>query len=259
LRVLHVASARVDLARVHPSWYVRALLEESPAVQRFVTASVSPSLRATLQAGLLLDSQDLVSERPAPPDVASWVKALWCERLVGGEPERADDLPPIIALTRLTLRDGYRLCHTAGLCKLILAGDKRPSGLRPRQQVRWQSLGESLAATEDSAREQAVRDIQTSGSSKLPARRLAARIGLVTIARLLSDAQPFRLRWALQHWPYPIAKLIRAMIPRATSPDRLLVQWETLILKTAWHRLNVEGKLGPTWPGPWREGGGQAK
>ena len=93
---------RVDLRRVHPSWLVRALREESPAVQRLVAASLADSLRDQMQAGLLLDSQDLDSERAAVPEVASWVMALWTERLVGGEAERADDPPALIVLGRLS-------------------------------------------------------------------------------------------------------------------------------------------------------------
>ena len=83
---------------------------------------LAASLRDHLQAGLLLDSRDLTSERAAAPEVASWVMALWTERLVGGEAERADDSPAIIVLARLSPRAGYRLCRLAGFCKLILAG-----------------------------------------------------------------------------------------------------------------------------------------
>ena len=137
---MHRATARVDLRRVHPSWCVRALREESPAVQRLVTASLARlSLRDHLQTGLLLDSRDLVSERAAAPDVASWVMALWTERLVGGEAERADDLPAVIVLARLSPRAGYRLCRLAGLCKLILAGQppRGHAGTSERSRRDW--------------------------------------------------------------------------------------------------------------------------
>ena len=102
----------VDLGRVHPSWLVRALREESPAVQRLVAASLRGShCVISVQAGLLLDSQDLISERAAAPEVASWVMALWTERLVGGEAERADDPPALIVLGRLSPR---RVIASAG-------------------------------------------------------------------------------------------------------------------------------------------------
>jgi hypothetical protein len=68
------------------------------------------------------------------------------------------------------------------------------------------------------------------------------------MARLLADCEPFRLRWALQHWPYPIAKLIRSLLPGVASRPGSLLEWETLILKTAWDRLHLEGLLGTAWP-----------
>ena len=101
LRRMHGAMAHVDLARVHSTWLVRALEEETPAVQRAVVGSLGDALRSRLQSGLLLDSQDLVSERTAATEVASWVTALWTERLVGGDAERADDSPALVVLVRL--------------------------------------------------------------------------------------------------------------------------------------------------------------
>jgi hypothetical protein len=86
-------------------------------------------------------------------------------------------------------------------------------------------------------------DVEAGRSSTLPLRRHKARIGLVTFARLLADAEPFRLRWALQHWPYPIAKLVRSLMPPTGRRSTSLLDWESLVLKTAWDRLNVEGRL----------------
>ena len=62
---------------------------------------LAEAVRHRVQAGLLLDSRDLQSERPAAAEVASWVMALWTERLVGGEAERADDSPALAVLVRL--------------------------------------------------------------------------------------------------------------------------------------------------------------
>jgi hypothetical protein len=248
LRKMHQASARVDLRRVHPSWWVRALREESPAVQRLVAASLASSFRDHLQAGLLLDSQDLVSERAAAPEVVSWVMALWTERLVGGEAERADDSPALIVLSRLSPRAGYRLCRLAGFCKLILAGQPRGRHAGTTEQAREEWLTGRLADADADLRTLARLDVESSRSSKLPPRHRAARIGLATIARLLADSEQFRLRWALQHWPYPIAKLIRSLIPSATNRPAALIHSETWILKTAWDRLNLERRLVLAWP-----------
>ncbi len=82
----------------------------------------------------------------------------------------------------------------------------------------------------------------------MPIRHRAARLGVLTLARLLANCEPFRLRWALQHWPYPTAKLIRSLMPSAAERSELLVEWESLILKTAWDRLNLEGKVACPWP-----------
>ena len=41
---------------------------------------------------------------------------------------------------------------------------------------------------------------------------LAARLGLVSVGRLLAAVEPHRSRWALQHLPYEIAKAIGARI-----------------------------------------------
>jgi hypothetical protein len=244
---IHVGTARVEPAQVHPSWWVRALREESPAVQRLVAAAVPPSLREPLQNGLLLDSQDLRSERPASAEVVSWVLALWTERLVGGETQRSDDPPAIIALCRLSPRAGYRLCRLAGLCKLIVAGQQLSDPDRPSSGARREWLECRLPVNTD-LQSIARLDVEAGRSSKLPPRRHPARIGLLTLARLLADAEPFRLRWALQHWPYPMAKLVRSLMPPAGSRSAALLEWESLVLKTAWDRLNEEGRLSLNLP-----------
>lgn len=244
---MHVASARVEPAQVHPSWWVRALREESPAVQRLVASAVTASLREPLQSGLLLDREDLRSERAASAEVVNWVLALWTERLVGGEVERSDDPPAIIALCRLSPRSGYRLCRLAGLCKLIVAGHEKSDPGRSSSRARHEWLEGRLPANTE-LQTIARRDVEGGRSSRLPRRRHQARIGLVTFARLLADAEPFRLRWALQHWPYPIAKLVRSLMPPAGSRSASLLEWESLVLKTAWDRLNVEGRLSLNLP-----------
>ena len=239
---MHLASARVEPAQVHPSWWVRALREESPAVQRLVTRAVPASLREPLQSGLLLDQEDLRSERAASSEVVNWVLALWAERLVGGEVERPDDPPAIIALCRLSPRSGYRLCRLAGLCKLILAGLEKSDSGRSSSRARHEWLEGRLPVNAE-LQAMARHDVEAGRASRLPPRRHKARIGLVTFARLLADAEPFRLRWALQHWPYPIAKLVRSLMPPTGRRSTSLLDWDSLVLKTAWDRLNVEGRL----------------
>ncbi len=92
-------------------------------------------------------------------------------------------------------------------------------------------------------------DVQASLAMKLPRRRRIARLGLLTIARLLGDCEPFRVRWALQHWPYTIAKLTRSLMTLESKRSPVVSHVEAEVLKTAWDRLNLEGRLKKPWPG----------
>jgi hypothetical protein len=251
LREMHIATVGVDLARVHPTWLIRALLEESPAVQRLVAASVPESLRDSIQAGLLLDAQDIVPDRLVQPAVQEWVAGLWTERLLGGESSRPDDSPALVAIRGLSPREGYRLCRVAGLAKMVLTADrpgKAPGGQAQRSRAEW--LHGRLSNSHSEFRSLARADVQSIVASKLPRRHHAARIGLLTLSRLLADVEPFRLRWALQHWPYPIVKLTRSLMSAATKRSAAMLAGETDVLKTAWERLTLEVRLAHRWPEP---------
>jgi hypothetical protein len=255
---LHRATASVDMERVHSSWLVRALQEESASVQRLVTASLAETIRHRVQAGLLLDSRDLTSERPASSEVASWVMALWTERLVGDEPERPDDPPALFVLVRLTPSAGYRVCRMAGFCKLVLASELSQNHPTPGGRARFTWLADRLANADEQLRALAERDVTLCRSSKTPLHHQPARIGLTTVARLLAEIEPFRLRWALQHWPYPIAKLIRSVLSLSTSSLASVAEAESTILRIAWDRLNLEGRLAPGWPAAYASASGIA-
>ena len=90
------------------------------------------------------------------------------------------------------------------------------------------------------------------GSSRIPARRRSARLGLLTIARLVA-VRAISTTLVFAALAVPFAKLIRTLMPTAT--DRHSSHWEveSLILKTAWDRLNLEGPptlVRPEWPLP---------
>ena len=91
-------------------------------------------------------------------------------------------------------------------------------------------------------------DVQLIARMKLPRRLHAARIGLFTFARLLADFEPFRLRWALQHWPYPIVKIIRSLMSDASSRTPFVLRGEAQVLKSAWQRLTLERRMAHPWP-----------
>jgi hypothetical protein len=249
LREMHSASARVELAGVHPSWLIRALQDESPAVKRIILASFPESARHRLQSELLLDSEDIKSERPADLACREWALGLWTERLVGGERAQLGDPPAVIAMTRLRPRAGYGLCRTAGIGKMMLAEQSIAKGLPSAPgRARREWVRGRLEASEAEFRAQVVRDVQSVTATKVPPRFHAARLGLLTFARLLADFEPFRLRWTLQHWPYPIAKLIRSLLPGAATVSPALRRAESLVLQTAWDRLALEGRITMAWP-----------
>jgi hypothetical protein len=244
------STMQVDPARVDPSWWVRALREESPAVRRVVASGAPDPIRGTVQAGLLLDNDDLRTDRAPDPDVLAWVMSLWSERLVGGGPDRADDPPAVVALVGLSQRAGYRLCRCAGIAKLALAGQAASDDdATPVARARAEWFRERLAFAGPEFGAVARHDVKSLPGAKLPRRRHAARLGLLTVARLLVDCEPFRLRWALQHWPYTIVKHLRSSMTPDAKRSPVVSKVESQVLKIAWDRLNLEGRLKAAWPG----------
>ncbi len=200
-------------------------------MRRAVVGTAPEPIRGRVQAGLLLDNDDLQSERPADPEVLACARSLWTERLVGGEAGRSDDPPVIAAMSGLSPRAGYRLCRYTGEIKLALAGQTR---------TEWAMSFAASAGPEFAV--VAQHDVRSTSESaaKLPPRRSPARIGVLTIARLLADCEPFRVRWALQHWPYSIAKLVRSLMPPAAKRSPVVMQVESEVLKMALGRIKMK-------------------
>jgi hypothetical protein len=235
----HAALARPDLGRVHPSWWVRALQQEPPSVQRALTARLPPPLRTPLMAGLGLSPADLETDRPPHPEAVRSVLALWTERLIGDLPERADDPPAIRALTRLGPRRLVRLARVCGLAKGTLAVGEAPARTGA-DRARAGYFCTVFGPIDERVRARAVRDLE---SLDRAGRHFQVRLGWLTLARLLSLADPYRVRWALQHLPYPIAKVTRALMPPPSRPNLGWLRWEEAVLRTAWDRLRAEGRL----------------
>ena len=250
LREMHVAMAVVEPALVHPTWLVRALLEESPAVQRLVVASVPDSLRHSLQAGLLLDAQDIAPDHTVQPMFRDCVMGLWTERLLGGESSRPDDSPALLAVCGLSGAAGYRLCRVAGIAKIVLTIDKPAKAFRgsvQRSRAEWlhgrlsncdkdfrapgadrRAIGRLVeAAAAPSCR--ADRPLHA-GPAARRRRAVPAALGPATLA--LPDCQAHALA----------RRRARA---RARPPS---LAAETEVLKTAWERLRLEGRLAAEWP-----------
>jgi len=239
LRRMQRAEATVDLSRIHPTWLVRALQGESPAV-RAVVAAYGPSVvrRDLFGSGALPEP-----DRPPHPEVLAWVLALWTERLVGGAVECADDSPAIVALSRTSPRECYRLLRTAGLIKLALA--RMPDRV-PKELAEW--VQDRLGTPRKETQISAIHDFQRIERIQVHDRRRAPLLGLVTLARLLAVCEPFRTRWALQHLPYPIVKLIRTLTSQASSRAMAGLPLESLILRAAWARLILEGRIDVPFP-----------
>ena len=68
-------------------------------------------------------------------------------------------------------------------------------------------------------------------------RRELALLGLTSLARLLLELDTFRVRWALQHVPYSIAKRIRSIMAVETSHHSRHLQMDSILLRAAWQRL----------------------
>lgn len=211
---------------IHPTWLARALQEESQAVRAAVAAYGPKAVGRLLNGGALP-----LPDRPPHPEVLRWVLSLWSERLVGGA-ERDDHPPVVAALTRTAPREAYRLWRSVGIVKKWLAGADGPQWVHDR-------LGFPGAET----RTWAARDVDSTLRLGLTRPRAEGLLGLITAFRLLSECDPFVVRWALQRLPYPVVRLARGLTSTKARRSPAAVRLETLILETAWIRLHAEGRV----------------
>jgi hypothetical protein len=231
----HKAQLGPDRARVHSSWYVRALQEESPAVQRVVIRNTSEPLRALLIRELALDPDDLEPDVPDDPAAREIALNLWTERLVGDLQPAPDDPPAVLALTHLSSIGLYRLLRLCGIAKrtLLPGSDGLPSARR-------EYLASRLQPPEDSRLLQIASNDWTAATSF--GRHALAGLGLMTLGRLIGKVEPYRLRWALQHVPYPVAKRLRGLASQQVAAVKSVQAWELTILNAASERLEHEGR-----------------
>jgi len=247
LRRDHEASIRPDPSRVHRSWYVRALQDESPSVIRAVAANAPGSIAGAVRGGLGLGEQDLAVDHRADPEAVRWALSLYAERMVGDVPGRGDDPPVVVALSRFCPRDLVLLARTIGLAKLAFAVEG--PRLSPEDDAMFRLSNRDRVCLGYFRRHigEADRRLIPAARADLAAievdrRRGLARLALVTFGRLLAAAEPHRARWAVQHLPYSIARLIRVKRP-SPLPRRALAAWEAWILEAAWARLLSEQRL----------------
>ena len=249
LLLSHRLQSRADLTRVHPSWWIRALKDESPAVRAAVGSLGLPE-RGTSSRSPRDPAADSDGENPFPnPEVFRWVLALWTERLVGGEPVQVNEPWVIVAIAGLSPVSLYRLCKACGLGKMVLAADPGGSASlsqldRDRREWFHDRFTELFGPDEIRPRDWARREVERNAEPhQVRPRRRLATLGLITLGRLLAPCEPFRVRWTLQHLPYLIAKRVRAIMSHKSTANETLVGLESLILKAAWQRLTLEGRL----------------
>ncbi len=245
LRLEHAAQARADLRRVHPSWWIRALKDETPAIRRAIVSHASEDWREPLRKGLAFSERDVESDHAPLTAALAWVSSLWTERLVGDLAERADDPPAIRILCGFSPSAAARLIRVAGLAKWAVVPSDPPA-LRTRDRERLGAFREASRTIRNSYRELAARDVAALGRAP---KHALVRLGSVSLARLLSLADPYRVRWALQHVPYPVAKFLRSMMPTRVTPNQPWIGWETENLRMACNRLRSEG----LWPWKWED------
>src|SRR5262249_51601345 len=201
LRREHASEARPDLGRIHPSWWVRALQDESPAVRRAVARHVPGEVGHALRAGLSLTGDDLTPDRPAYPEAVQWVLALWAERLVGGPPARPEAPSVLAALTRISRSSLFRLVSATGLAKLSYAlSPEETKGIgdawrlqRPRHRDRLQRFQALWPEREEGLVRLARADLAVAEARGDRPLQPLQRLGLITIGRLLTIGEPHRV------------------------------------------------------------------
>jgi hypothetical protein len=193
----------------------------------------------------------------ADPEAVAWALALWAERLVGDVPGLRGDPPVVVALASLRPRDLLRLIKTCGVAKLAFAmarnaPDESIARFATLDRVRFGYFRRHVGAAEARLAELARLDVEVLQGHR---RHGLARLGLVTIGRLIAEVEPYRARWALQHLPYPIAKLTRSL-GAMPSGRKSPIAWEAWVLDAAWSRLDNEGwKVGLGDSGEWSVAG----
>jgi hypothetical protein len=232
------AQARTGIGRVHPTWWIRALRDESPSVQRAVVEHAGGALGPAVAKALGLGAAPVGPGLPPDPDALRWVLALWDERVVRDLPEWPNDSPVILALTRLDFWEVVALARALGLAKRALAEASPPpmgSPARARFEFFLAFWHEGRLPARDEARNHFATFVRG-----WPQTRGWGRLGLVTFGRLLACVEPYRARWALQHLPYAVARRIR---PTIKDPGEIHAAWEGMLLCVAWDRLATEGQV----------------
>jgi hypothetical protein len=243
LHFIHDAQISPEPSRIHATWFVRALREESLAVQRVVVAEAVEPLRSTLLRDLQLTEDDLRDDRPAIREAVEIARSIWTERLVGDAPQRDDDPPLISIISSFKWVSLYRFARIIGLAKIssLPIEERDTILLNLTNRKRSEKLHESLDELSD-PRLKKIALLDWQATQPLGRHALAA-LGLITVGRIMNQADPYRLRWALQHLPYSIAKRLRSIASKPQAQVKAVIDWEASIFAVGCH-YSTTGQIG---------------
>jgi hypothetical protein len=204
----------------------------------------------------LTDGPDLEPTRPPDPAALRWALCLFAERLVGGVAPNETDAPVVRAISAGEGATLLRIVRTAGLAKLAYAEAgvvERGTGpdvppLTPGEQSRYEHFVQCWmrSGTDTRLVRLALWDAEDRSDSIVGRARSErgelSRLGVTSLARLLSAVEPTRARWALQQLPYSLAKTIRSRmnLKNPLVAGRGLLNWESALWGLAGERLAAE-------------------
>jgi hypothetical protein len=208
-----------------------------------LVANLPAGIAEALRQELDISPEGSPADRPPHPVALRAALALWTERLVGDVPKRDDDPPVIAVLTGFDAPLVARFIRTAGLAKWSLT-ESRPKGIEGGDQRRLERLNDLLSDIDPPFRLVATADVASLNPS---ASKPESRLGLTTIARLLRSAEPYRVRWTLQHLPYTTAKAIRTLMGPHARRAPMVARWETTVLRASWLLLQEDRWISEPW------------
>lgn len=239
LRAAHNAQRTPDLSRIHVSWWLRALRDECESVRRTVAAGLPRGLADAIREEFGFREEDLATDRPPDPGARRHALALWTAQLVGDRPDREDDPPVIHVLTTYDSTILTRLFARTGLAKWAFSTRTLP-GLSERDEERMREFRARLQGIDSRFLKVIEHDLAT---VKEGGAKGAALTGMLSLARQLNGAEPYRARWALQHLPYQTAKGLRSLMGSGTRRTPMLARWEAELMTAALESLRLEGRL----------------
>lgn len=244
LRAIHEAQKRADLTKIHPSWVVRALQAEPSPVQLRVVSQLPVSIRETVAAELALSQEQINPSKDVESVYHSVALLQAMSRLVGDQAVSEEDTPAILALTALEPSAAPKMIRRMGMLKWSATSIPFPETDR----IEFDRLRPWIDSLEPwDSRFLNVCEAELSRLKPLDTRALN-RLGLATFSRLLTPADPHRVRWTLQQLSYSTAKTLRSRMGDSAPDFPLILSEESRLFKATWTALFEEGATKRPWP-----------